>query len=192
MTRLALIVLPCLITATSLAAQTDDSRAGAVEMKIQRPLTSDTNGVPDTLDNVVTDRLVLNYVLQNVGRTDIQLGQVEIVDVVNCKVQITMMPERQVVAGGSTLMVIEATPGTEGPLSFVVNMNVDGQPYSIPVQTTVTAVLHGSDHHCHWWGCHSHHTHDHGHCSTGAGTSWLGLAALAAALAVVGVRRRPF
>ena len=190
MTRLAMLVLPCLIAATSLPAQADDSRAGAVEMKIQRQLTADTNGVPDTLDSVVTDRLVLNYELQNVGETDIRLEHVEVIDAVNCKVQITSMPQRLVVAGGSTRMVLEATPGTEGALSFTVNMNVDGRPYSIPVQTTVTAVLHGDDHHCHWWGCHSHHTHDHGHCSTGDGSSWALLGAAAAMLAIVVVRRR--
>jgi MYXO-CTERM domain-containing protein len=150
-----------------------------VEMKIQRSLSAEFNGIADTLASVQADKLVLHYELQNTGERDIELAPVTISEEINGTAVVVRQPELRVVAQGSAIMVVEVRPPQEaGPFSFVVSTAVDGEAYTFEVQATVTAVLD-----------HEHDDHHH-HCSTGESGSGLLLGAVAAVLAGLMVRRR--
>jgi hypothetical protein len=168
----------------SAASPPDDSRPGVVEMKIQRALSPDSNGVPDLLPGVNADKLILHYTLLNTGARDLELASIAISEQVNCQVAITGRPDSTVAANGATTMNLEVTPQEQGPFSFTVNAAVNGREYSFPVQATVEAVLH--------WAI-SAHSHDHDddhHCSTGVGGSWLLMGGVAAMLGTLMFRRR--
>jgi hypothetical protein len=186
-----LLTLTCVLLAcTALSAQADDREPVVVEMKIERSLDAESNGVADLLDQVQADRLILYYTLQNSGADDLNIApEVRIADEVNCAAVVTQRPEEHVAAGAGTPMVIEVTPKEPGPLSFSVNMIVNDADYAFPVQSTVTVVLHDEYTHCHDGSCHTHHD-DHHHCSTGESSNWLMLGSVTAALAAVMLRRR--
>jgi hypothetical protein len=189
MTRFLPLALLILFASSVLSAQdpgatpapSDESSPVVVEMKIQRSLSPDSNGVADLLPGVEADRLILQYVLQNIGVRDVEIARMAISDQVNCNVVVTSRPETMVAASSATTMVLEVMPLDRGPFSFVVSMAVDGREYSFQVQTTVTALL---DHE------HDHHDDDGHHCSAGIGGSWLLFGGVAALLGTLMFRRR--
>jgi hypothetical protein len=192
MARLLSVALLALLASSALSAQnlgsaaspSGDSSPDVVEMKIQRALSPDSNGVADLLPGVDADKLILHYTLLNTGARDLELTGIAISEQVNCRVVVTGRPDSTVAADGATTMNLEVTLQEQGPFSFTVSMAVDGREYSFPVQATVEAVLHWSI------SAHSHDHDDDHHCSTGAGGSWLLMGGVAAILGTLIFRRR--
>jgi hypothetical protein len=183
-----------ILLASALSAQTGDkpqlsssedasAEPVVVEMKIERSLAPEYNGLADVLAEVKADKLVLHYTLTNPAEYDVELTAATISDELNGRVVIVRQPDARVAAYGSTTMTIEVTPLASGPFSFAVGMRVGDRDYSYPVQSTMTSVLHVT------FSAHHHHDDDH-HCSTGAGGNWTLFGAVAAVLAGLAFRRR--
>jgi MYXO-CTERM domain-containing protein len=198
MNRTLFLSILAILFSSVMLAQDDLSPSGepvasepvVVEMKIQRSLSAEFNGIADTLASVQADKLVLYYELQNTGERDIELAPVTISGEINGAAVVVRQPESRVAAQASTTMVIEVTPRETGPVSFVITTAVDGEAYTFPVQAAMTVLLHSGDHHHHWWGSHSHHHGEGHHCSTRENSNGLLLAAVGAVLAGLLIRRR--
>jgi hypothetical protein len=178
------VLASSVLSAQHLASATlDDNSPVVVEMKIERSLSPESNGVADLIPSVDADKLILTYTLQNIAKREVALTRITTSGQVNCHAMITRRPASTVAANGSTTMVIEVKPQDRGPLSFTVSMVVDGREYSFPVQATVSALLHSTS------VSHDHDDDDH-HCSTSGGGTWLLIAGAAAILGTLALRRR--